>query len=157
MRASAGPQSAGAVSPTGRRDPSAAGGSAAPATEGGASWRRTAPWPVAICVGWAALATRSPDVTYHLAPLAAAAAWPLRARLARHVRLPIRAATAAAAGSLALTLATALALAAVGHLSGPSLWHGSGALETVLAAIVGATWGWRVATRARPGLIGRLT
>lgn len=127
-----------------------------PAAEGGARWPRAAVWSVAICLGWGALAARSPDVTYHLAPFAAASAWPVAARLAHREPLRFRAAIAIVAGSLALTLATALVLAADGRLGGPSVWHGSGALETVLASIGGAAWGWRVATRARPGLVGRL-
>lgn len=154
--ASSRPRSTDPVSLTGRRDPSAAGGSAASAAEGGARWLNAAVWPVAICVGWAALAVRSPDVTYHLAPLAAASAWPAAARLAHQRPLPLRLAIAIVAGSLALTIATALLLAATGRLGGPSVWHGSGALETVLASIAGAGWGWRVATRTRPGLVGRL-
>lgn len=114
-------------------------------------------WPVAICLGWAALASRSPHVTYHLAPLAAAAAWPVSARLGQRGPLTTRAANVVTVGGLVLTLVTALVLAIGGSLGGPALWHGSGALETVLAAAIGASWGWRVATRRRRGLVGFLS
>lgn len=146
-------QSTGPVSPTGRRDPSAAGGSAAPTAEGGT---RPALWTLAICIAWGALALRSPNITYHLAPFAAASAWPIAARLQHRAALPRRPAAAIVAGSLAFTLATVLVLATTGSLDGPSVWHGSGALETMLAPVAGAAWGWRVASRARPGLVGRV-
>lgn len=47
----------------------------------------------------------------------------------------------AAADGLAITLAGASVLAVAGSLSGPSVWHGSGALESVVFAGVGAAWG----------------
>lgn len=155
MNASSRWRSTDPAAPAGRRDPSAAGGSAAPAAEGGAGSARPMLWSVAICLGWAALAVRSPDVTYHLAPFAAASAWPVAGRLQHRAPLGRPSATALVAGSLALTLATAFALASAGHLAGPAVWHGSGALEAVVASVAGAAWAWRVATRARPGIVGR--
>jgi len=138
-----------------RRDPLAAGGSAAPTAGGGALCAPGA-WTIAICLGWAVLAIRSPDVTYHLAPFAAASAWPVASRLALGRAIRRETALAIVASALSLTLVTVLVLAAAGRLGGPSVWHGSGALETVVLALLGAAWAWRVATRDRPGLIGRL-
>lgn len=148
---------AGRVAPASPRHPSAAGSPAPPVAGGGAFTPRAAAWPVGISLVWLGLGWRSPQVTYHLALLLGAAGWPLALRLrARRAVPPLTAAVAAGAG-LALTLATGLVLAVTGALGGPSLWHGSGALETPLLAMVGAAWGWRAATRPRVGLLGVLT
>lgn len=141
------------VIPTGPRDPSAADVSAAPAAEGDAS-RRGAVWPIAVSVVWLALALRSPHVTYHLAPFLAAASWPVALRLRGRAPVPAHRASTVAAGGLGLTLVAAFVLAVGRALGGPSVWHGSGALETPVVAVVGAAWGWRAATRHRLGLLG---
>ncbi len=117
---------------------------------------RDAAWPVGIAAAWVALALRSPQVTYHVAPFLVAASWPAVLRLRNDGSVPPRLAAATAAASLAAALGATLLLALTGALSGPSVWHGSGALETQLFAAAGAVWGWRAAARRRPGLLGRL-
>lgn len=145
-------EGAGRSVPAGPRDPSAAGVPAAPVA-GGRAIIRGALWPVIVTAVWLLLAFRSQHVTYHLAPLLAAAAWPTWLRRTTRVAAPAGAALAAT-GGLAITLAGAFVLAVTSSLSGPSLWHGSGALESVAFATIGGAWGWRAATRKRPGVLG---
>ena len=142
--------------PAGPRHPPAVG-LPNPTAGTGAVLAASAAWPLAICVVWAALALRSPQATYHLMRFVASAAWPVSVRLAIGAPLARRMAVALAGGSLALTLAAAAVLGLAGALSGLSLWHGNGALETPLAAAAGAVWGWRVAARSGRGIVGRLT
>lgn len=113
-------------------------------------------WPAAVCLIWTALAARSPHVTYHLAPVIAGAAGPVAVRMQARSRLSRGSASLIALAGLGITMAAQLGLGSAGWLAGPSLWHGSGALETPMAAGVGAAWGWRVAVRRRRGVLGRL-
>lgn len=117
---------------------------------------RGAVWPSGLALAWVALALRSPHVTYHLAPLLVAASLPVVLRLRSDGPVRSRVATRAALTGLGAALGAAALLAFNAALSGPALWHGSGALETPLVAAAGAAWGWRTATRRRTGLLGRL-
>ena len=88
-------------------------------------------WTIGALAVWAFLATRNPDLTYHFAPLIAAAAWPVAGS---------RAHTAVVSGIL--TLATSIGLAAAGSLEGPDLVGGHAALaEAVLFTFAGAAGG----------------
>lgn len=146
---------AGPAAPVGRRNPPPAGDPAASAA-GATSTLRGAALPIAVGAAWLALGLRSPHVTYHLAPVLGAASWPAALRVRHRAPAPAARAALAAGGGLGITLAVALVLAWQGALGGPSLWHGSGALETPLLAGIGALWGWRAASRPRPGLLGRV-
>lgn len=109
--------------------------------------------PLAISCAWLALALRAPHSTFHLAPFLAAASWPIALRRRSHHVAPAGAAAMVAAGSLLITLVAAATLGLEGALGGPSIWHGSGALEALLLAPLGAAWGWRAATRRHLGLL----
>ena len=88
-------------------------------------------WTIGTLAVWAFLATRSPDLTYHFAPLIAAAAWPVAGS---------RANTAMISGPL--TLLTSIGLAAAGSLQGPDLVGGHAALaEAVVFGVAGAVGG----------------
>jgi predicted PurR-regulated permease PerM len=104
-----------------------------------------------ILVLWGALALASPGRTYHFAPLFAAAAWPATLRVLRG-RLDGRAGLRAAASGVVITVLAAIALHALGALAGPSLIGGSALVESSIAAVGGASWGARIATRRRPGV-----
>jgi hypothetical protein len=87
---------------------------------------RGAVWSLAAAGIWAVLAMRSPHLTFHFAPVVAAAAWPIASR--RMI---------AAAGVTALTVVTAVALEVADRLQGPDLIGGSAAVgEAVLFAVV---------------------
>lgn len=146
---------AGHILRAGSRDPSAAGVPAAPTAEGGGSLAGAA-WPLAVGVAWLVLAFRSPHVTYHIAPFLAAASWPAVLRVRSRAPVAVGRAAIAAAGALGVTLVVASTLAVGGALGGPSVWHGSGALETPLVAAAGTIWGWRAAVRHRGGVLGLL-
>lgn len=133
-------------------DPSAIGVPAAPVA-GGRTVARAGLWSASVTAVWLVLAFRSPHVTYHLAPFVAAAAWPVSLRWVIGAPVPLRAAVVAAAGGLAVTLLGVFVLAIRGSLSGPSVWHGSGAAESLLLAVGGTLWGWRAAMRRRPGVL----
>lgn len=109
-----------------------------------------------IAAAWAALAVRHPEVTYHLAPLLAAASAPLATRQrTRPQRSRISLIAGAASTTLVLVIAAAMAL--TDHLEGPTNWHTRpAALEATKLAIVGGMWGTRVATQGPSGLLGRL-
>lgn len=108
----------------------------------------------AITGVWAALALRSPMVTYHFAPALAAAAWPVTARVV-HGQATSGAAVGAAAGGLVITLLATIALSLIDALRGPVLVGGNATGESVLFAVVAAIWGARALSRPRPGLIIR--
>lgn len=110
---------------------------------------------LAILAVWSVLAYRSPTLTYHFAPLLAAAAWPVLER--RSGSVPRAQALVAAVGAFAATTATGVALTIADRLEGPALWDRGHALwEVVIFAAVASAWALRVATRDRPGLIGAL-
>lgn len=100
---------------------------------------------------WLLLAVRSPDTTYHLAPLLVAGMGPVARRWLD--RAPIssdQVATQLAVGSLAVALVTTAVLALLGKFSGPDVTGGDNALlETVLVALLGAALGRWFSCRGR--------
>ena len=109
-----------------------------------------------IAAAWVALALRDPDVTYHVAPLIAAGSAPVATR-ERSRPHKSRVSLIAGAASTTLVLVIIAALALTDHLEGPTIWHTRpAAVEATMLAIVGGVWGTWVATRSRPGLLGRL-
>jgi hypothetical protein len=100
------------------------------------------------------LALRSPTLTYHLAPTLAAGAWPVVARV-RSGRASVGAGVRAGAGGLLVAGGATLALWQMEALRGPVLIGGTAPIEAAIAAVVGATWGAWVLTRARAGLVVR--
>jgi hypothetical protein len=107
---------------------------------------------IALSAAWAALASASPTRTYHVAPLLAVLAWPLLERI-RNGGRSTRSALGPVLGGLAVTGATATALALSGSLDGPALVGGSGFGEAVILIAAGSMWGLRILTRPRPGLL----
>ncbi|MFP5486913.1 MAG: hypothetical protein ACLGHQ_01215 [Acidimicrobiia bacterium] len=105
-----------------------------------------------VIAAWTVLAAWRPDVTYHLAPVFAGAAWPVALRRGGPIRVaPVDAARGALAGAGSTVLA-ALVLWAVGLLDGPTLWNdGPAIVETLPAMVVGAVGGYR---HARCGPVG---
>lgn len=110
---------------------------------------------VTITTVWTGLALRHPTLTYHFAPVLAAAAWPLVARFTRG-RTSLAVGLRAATGGIVVTALAAAELHALDALRGPALIGGSATTEALLGALGGAAWGTRVITRARPGLLIRL-
>ncbi len=99
-------------------------------------------WTFAALALWAVLAARSPDLTYHFAPLIAAGVWPVMSG---------RAAAAVASGGVTLLVSIGLALA--GWLEGPDFFGGHAAFgEAALFAVAGAALGaaWAIARSAVP-------
>ena len=95
---------------------------------------------------WTVLAAWRPDVTYHLAPVFAGAAWPVALRR----RGPLRVASFdAGRGAVAAAMLTALAslvLWSLGLLDGPTFWNdGPAIVETLPAIAIGAVGGYRYA------------
>ncbi|HYZ97619.1 MAG TPA: hypothetical protein VE575_02640 [Acidimicrobiales bacterium] len=107
---------------------------------------------IAVAAIWAGLALNQPSTTFHLAPAAMAAAWPFMAR-ARHGRASLAAATSIALGAFALTATLAIVLRALDALRGPALVGGSALGESLIAAFVGALWGFWVLGRECPGVV----
>lgn len=110
---------------------------------------------VTVTTVWTGLALRHPTLTYHLAPVLAAAAWPLVARAIRGRTSAAVGVRTAGGGLLVATLATA-ELHTLDALRGPALIGGSATTEALLGAVAGAAWGARAVTRAKPGLLVRL-
>lgn len=104
-------------------------------------------WTAAVAATWLALALWRPSTTWHLAPLLLAAAWPwVVGQDQSHGDLASRRKVAAAGGAgLAIAALTTAALAATGHMEGPT-WTGSG--SPVVEALVLAAAGSLVATLA---------
>lgn len=97
-----------------------------------------------VIAAWVALAAWRPDVTYHLGPLFAGAAWPVALRRGGPLRVaPADAGRGAAAGML-ISAVAALVLWRVGWLDGPTLWDdGPAIVETLPAVALGAIGGYR--------------
>lgn len=109
---------------------------------------------VTITAVWTVLALRHPTLTYHLAPLFAAAAWPGVARATRG-RATMAVGLRAAGGGLLVTVVATAELHALDALRGPALIGGSATTEALLGAVVGAASGARAITRRHPGLVLR--
>lgn len=109
-------------------------------------------WSVLVAVAWVVLAAWRPTVTFHLAPVFVAAAWPVGLRGAGPLRVaPVDAARGAVAAAL-IALATTMALYAADLLRGPTLWDSGPVLAEVLPAVaVGAVGGYRYARCGQPG------
>lgn len=100
----------------------------------------------AVLAIWAVLAIRSPDLTYHFAPLIAGAAWPIVIR--REGPPPVRDAVWGALGAFVSTSVVALLLATGGYLDGPTFWNEGPALtEALLFTALGAALGAAVSLR----------
>lgn len=119
--------------------------------------RAHAPLLVAVTVTtmWTGLALRQPTITYHLAPVLAAAAWPLVARATRG-RTTMAVGLRAAGGGLLVTALATAELNTLDALRGPALIGGSATTEALLGALAGAAWGARALTRSHSGLLGRV-
>ena len=105
---------------------------------------------------WVALAWRNPENTYYIAPLLAAAAFPISQRV-RLGRLSWRDASWAAAGGLVNALVATGLLLAAGKFDGKAVlgfWHP--AVEAVAFGVVGAVVGaWAAQVRAPASLVRR--
>jgi len=103
---------------------------------------------------WAVLVVLRPGTTFHFAPLLAPATGPVVMRLRTRRPLPSGWAAASAGTGVALTGLMAAALFAAGDLDGPTLWAAvSAPSEAVAFTMLGGLWGWRLASRRRPGLL----
>jgi hypothetical protein len=111
------------------------------------AWLRGGAATAAVLAIWSILAVRSPDLTYHFAPLIAAGVWPV---LGRHTTTsPLRPTALAALGGFAMTVAVSVLLAGAGYLQGPTFWGDGHALsEAILFAALGAAGGAAVGLRA---------
>ncbi len=106
-----------------------------------------------VCVVWAALAVRSPTLTYHFAPIIAGVLWPLSLRSAG--RRTLQDSSIAGAGAALLVVSTSVVLQLGSWLEGPTFWNEGPALtESILFGVLGAMFGTRAASRQRPGLLG---
>ena len=112
-------------------------------------------WTVGVLVVWTILAIRNPTLTYHFAPLIAAAAWPIASR--REAAQPLMQALISGVGALVLVTVVSLALWSSENLDGPILWgDGPAVVEALLFAALGALFGTWVAGRKRAGLLGSI-
>ena len=103
---------------------------------------------------WLLLASTWTDRHFHLMPFAVATAWAYARRAVRGEPLTVNGGLVSAAGGLAIALVTIFELDTSGLLNGATLWGGTQlAAESVAVALLGAAWGWRVATRAGRGLL----
>lgn len=109
---------------------------------------------VTVTTVWTVLALRHPTLTYHVAPLLTAAAWPVVARVTRG-RATMALGLRAAGGGLLVAVLATVELRSLDALRGPALIGGSATTEALLGAAVGAAWGARAITRRRPGLVLR--
>lgn len=109
---------------------------------------------VTVTTVWTGLALRHPTLTYHFAPVLAAAAWPLVARATRG-RTTIAVGLRTAGGGLLVAALATAELHSLDVLRGPALIGGSATTEALLGAMAGAAWGARVITRVQPGLVVR--
>lgn len=110
---------------------------------------------VTVTTVWTGLALRHPTLTYHLAPVLAAVAWPLVARVTRG-RTSVAAGLRAAGGGLLVTALATAELDTLDALRGPALVGGSATTEALLGALGGAAWGAQAVTRTHPGLLVRI-
>ena len=109
----------------------------------------------AILGVWVALASRSPHLTYHFAPLLAGAAWPVLKRT--YGPVSTTRASKAAFGAFVSTVIVGLVLTATDRLEGPTLWdRGHAFWEVLIFAAIAAAWAMRAATREHGGILSSL-
>jgi hypothetical protein len=110
-------------------------------------WLRGAAATAVVLAVWSVLAVRSPDLTYHFAPLIAAGVWPV---LGHHTTTSgLRPTALAALGGFAMTATVSLLLAGAGYLEGPTFWGDGHALsEAILFAALGAAGGAAIGLRS---------
>ena len=93
----------------------------------------------AVVTLWALLAWINPETTYHLAPVIAVAASPVVSRMLAEKPLTARVAALTVGVGLALTIASAIVISAVGWMRGPSISPAISPLaELVVVIAVGA-------------------
>ena len=114
--------------------------------------------PVSLTIGlavvWVLLATAHPHRTYHLFPPVIAAAWPAAERVVRRRPLRSRDAGRVTLAAVIVSAGVTVALGLAGDLAGPTVLATRGALgESLLFAALGGLYGWRAASRAKPGLL----
>lgn len=106
-----------------------------------------------VVVAWVGLAARSPTLTFHFAPLIAAAAWPAALRGGRPLRVAPVDAFRGAVGAAGLTYAAMAVLLVFDWMRGPTFWDsGPAIVEVVPMVIVGAAAGYRYARCGTPGI-----
>lgn len=106
-----------------------------------------------VAVAWVGLAARSPELTYHFAPLIAAVAWPAALRGGGPLRVAPIDAGRAAIGAAAVTFTAMAVLLAFDWLRGPTFWDsGPAVVEVVPMVLVGAAAGYRYARCGTPGV-----
>lgn len=101
---------------------------------------------------WVTLARGNPTMTYHFAPVVAAAAWPVLERVWAGRPVKLAAAVAAAAGGAAIALVAVVVLACTGTLRGLALLGVAVPAEAIAGAVAGGVLGLVLAVsfRARP-------
>lgn len=109
----------------------------------------------AVGLVWAVLAWRSPNLTYHFAPLIGAAVGPLSLRSQGRADAALTKKTGAVV--LAMMLGLTLFLELAGRQEGPNFFEvGPAWPEAVLFSAIGVFVGTRAASRENPGLLGGL-
>jgi hypothetical protein len=97
-------------------------------------------------IAWSVLAAWRPTVTFHLAPVIVAAAWPVALRRGAALRVAASDTLRGAVGGAAIAAVATALLAVLDLLRGPTLWGSGPALvEIVPAIVVGAVGGHRYA------------
>lgn len=105
-----------------------------------------------ICLVWVILQLRSPDLTYHFAPLLAALGGPLLLR--RNGRRPLKHAAVVGVLATAVVIGVGIGLGLGDALEGPALWErGPALVEVFVLAPLGAALGVRSATSEREGFL----
>ncbi len=106
-----------------------------------------------VALAWIGLAARSPTLTFHFAPLIAAAAWPAALRGGRPLRVAPIDAARGAAGAAGMTFVAMAILLAFDWMRGPTFWDsGPAVIEVVPMVLVGAVGGYRYARCGAPGV-----
>lgn len=106
-----------------------------------------------VALAWIGLAARSPTLTFHFAPLIAAAAWPAALRGGRPLRVAPIDALRGGAGAAGISYAAMVILLVFDWLRGPTFWDsGPAVIEVVPMVLVGAVGGYRYARCGAPGV-----
>jgi hypothetical protein len=108
---------------------------------------RAAFMTLGLAVLWVVVALLRTGVTFHLAPLLVAAAFPVGMSYDADEPISAGGLAVASLAGLAAALVTTLILAALGEMTGPSLLpFGGAATEAVVFAAVGAIGGFVIAS-----------